>query len=189
MKNISEMCSFLRKGHTNKLKRLSMSQAEDKNRFVKLVHDNQAIIHKICHVYCNNEDDKQDLYQEITLQLWKSFPGFLGKSSFSTWMFRIALNTAITMTKKMKFFEDIEANPEVFKTYDFESDTERNDDIRLFYNAINQLNKIEKAIILLWLEEKSYGEIADITGLTVKNVSVKLVRVKNKLGEIIQKLQ
>ncbi|MBD3290510.1 sigma-70 family RNA polymerase sigma factor [candidate division KSB1 bacterium] len=163
-----------------------MILAEDKNRFVKLIHDNQAIIHKICHVYCNNKDDKQDLYQEITLQLWKSYPGFKHKASFSTWMYRIALNTAITMTKKKKIFEDLDQNP---KAIIFEEDKELDEDIIILYKAIDKLNKIEKAIVLLWLEEKSYDEIADITGLTVKNVSVKLVRVKKKLSEIIQKLQ
>ena len=163
-----------------------MPQSEVKNRFVKLVHDNQAVIHKICNMYCNNVDDKQDMYQEITLQLWKSYPGFQHKSGFSTWMYRIALNTAITMTRKMKVFEELGQNPSAVL---LEEDNELDEDIKILYKAIHKLNKIEKAIILLWLEEKSYTEIADITGLTVKNVSVKLVRVKKKLNEIIQKLQ
>jgi RNA polymerase sigma-70 factor, ECF subfamily len=161
--------------------------SSDKNKFVALVKEHQNIIHKICHVYCYTKEDKQDLSQEIILQLYKSYDSFEGKSSFGTWVYRVALNTAITKTKRPNLFVDTEQD-ELLVLSDSEAFTERDEEIIVLYKAIGKLNKIEKAIILLWLEEKSYQEIADITGLTVKNVSVKLVRAKNRLSQIIKTL-
>ncbi|MBN1352924.1 sigma-70 family RNA polymerase sigma factor [candidate division KSB1 bacterium] len=164
-------------------------QSEEKTEFVKRITENQGIIHKICNFYCYNAEDRQDLYQEITLQLWKSYPEFRSQSAFSTWMYRIALNTAITMTRKMNIFDTLAEHEQLLILQEeSESVQELEEDIRILYKAIEKLNKIEKAIILLWLEEKSYDEVAEITGLSVKNVSVKLVRTKRKLAEIIKKL-
>ena len=161
--------------------------SSDKNKFVALVKEHQNILHKICHVYCYTKEDKQDLSQEIILQLFKSYDNFQHKSQFSTWMYRVALNTAISKTKRPNLFVDSNEH-ELFVLSDSEAFSERDEAIVILYKAIGQLNKIEKAIILLWLEEKSYREIADITGLSVKNVSVKLVRAKNRLAEIIKTL-
>lgn len=127
------------------------------------------------------------MYQEITLQLWKSFSSFKGQAAFSTWMYRVAINTAITMTRKPNLFVDSRE----FSVLPGETDNtiEVSEDIKILYQAISRLNKVEKGIVLLWLEEKSYDEIAETFGITVKNVSVKLVRIKSKLGEIIKKIQ
>ena len=127
------------------------------------------------------------MYQEIILQLWKSFSSFKGQAAFSTWMYRVALNTAITMTKKPNLFVD--TNKVSVVPYEIDNSIEFSEDVKILYKAISQLNKIEKGIILLWLEEKSYEEIAATIGITVKNVSVKLVHIKSKLGEIIKKIQ
>lgn len=102
-------------------------------------------------------------------------------------MYRVALNTAITMTKKPDLF--IATNKVSVVPYETENPIEYSEDIKILYKAIAQLNRVEKGIILLWLEEKSYEEIAETIGITVKNVSVKLVRIKSKLGEIIKKIQ
>lgn len=155
--------------------------------FIAKIDKYQGILHKICFVYARNNADKEDLYQEIILQLWKSYASFKGKSEFSTWMYRVALNTAITLTKKATF---IFKSPEnISSSFDYTKSLEYSEDIKILYKAISKLSKIEKAIILMWLEEKSYDEIAETIGITVKNVSVKLVRIKNKLAELIEKLQ
>ena len=155
--------------------------------FLEKLNNNKQIITKICFVYCRNGTDKDDLFQEIILQLWKSYPGFRGEAAFSTWMYRIALNTAISMTRKPAFLYTLDKAPAA--SYDLEKDYGYNEEIKLLYRAIGRLNKIEKAIILLWLEENSYLEIATIVGLSEKNISVKLVRIKAKLSELISKMQ
>lgn len=163
---------------------------KDKNietEFLSKIHKHQGILHKICFLYSNYNADREDLYQEITLQLWKSYPSFKGESEFSTWMYRVALNTAISITKKPSFFVATDNAPTIQDN--IENSMDLNEEIKVLYKAISQLKKVEKAIVLLWLEEKSYEEIASTIGITVKNVSVKLVRVKAKLAEIIKKLQ
>ena len=140
---------------------------------LELVHRHQSIIHKICFIYSENTSDREDLQQEIILQLWKSFSSFQGNAAFSTWMYRVALNTAINKTRRPGLLIDRSSSPDL--PYD-PSDS-------------YQLKKVEKAIILLWLEEKSYEEISEAIGITVKNVSVKLVRIRIRLAEIINKLQ
>lgn len=165
-----------------------MHQTGDiEKEFIARIEKHQGILHKICFVYAKDGSDKEDLYQEIILQLWKSYASFKGRSEFSTWMYKVALNTAITLTKKVKIFVD--DSEEYSNTIDFEKSLEFSEEVRILYSAISQLNKIEKAIILMWLEEKPYEEIADIIGISVKNVSVKLVRIKRKLAEIIESLK
>lgn len=165
-----------------------MSNPKDiENDFIAKIDAHQGILHKICFVYANTASEKDDLYQEMVLQLWKSYPSFLGKSKFSTWMYRVALNTAITLTKKPKLvFNAIEKQS---VSTSFEASMEYSEDVKVLYKAISHLNKIEKAIVLLWLEEKSYAEISETIGITVSNVSVKLTRIKVKLAELIEKLQ
>jgi len=164
-----------------------MNTDTKEREFLKLVHDNQNIIHKVCFAYCSNQAARDDLYQEITLQLWKSFDSFRGQSSFSTWMYRVALNTAINMVKKPNLFVDTTTTKEIY--VDNSADSELSEDIRLLRKAISYLGKVEKAITLLWLDEKSYDEIAEAVGISAKNVSVKLVRTKKKLAAIMEKLQ
>ncbi len=165
-----------------------MKKKTGNGQFIDLVLENQNIIHKICGVYCYNHQDRQDLYQEIVLQIYKSFDRFRGESSFSTWMYRIALNTAITQRRKRNRLEQLHD----FTDLDLlQANMEPNldEEVKLLYLSIQKLKKTDRAIILLWLEEKSYQDISDITGLTVKNISVKLVRIKRELTEIINKLQ
>lgn len=155
--------------------------------FLTQVNEHQNIIHKICFVYSRNIVDKEDLYQEIVLQLWKSYQSFKGKSAFSTWMYRVALNTAISMTKKFWFFADTGGLPDI--AIQNEQLTDLSEEIKLLYKAISGLDKVEKGIILLWLENKSYREIAETIGISEKNVSVKIVRIKDKLAKIIKDIQ
>ncbi|MBN1820363.1 MAG: sigma-70 family RNA polymerase sigma factor [Prolixibacteraceae bacterium] len=150
--------------------------------FLEIIKNNQGIIHKVCSFYCDSEDDRKDLFQEIVAQLWKSFPSFRQESKFSTWMYRVALNTAITSFKKTK------RRPDQNKlTYDNLQvaeelpDQETEDNIKLMHQAITKLTGIEKSIILLFLENKGYEDIAEITGITQNYVRVKMNRIKRKL--------
>lgn len=158
-------------------------QRHNKKKFSELIQKNQAIIHKIARIYANGISNHEDLFQEICLQLWKSYPNFRGEAKFSTWMYRVALNTAISNVRKKKnvfSFEPIRETDRIEEDGDSEKDK-----VKLLYQAISKLNRIDKAIILLWLEEKSYEEIASIIGTSKNNVSVKLVRIKRKLEELV----
>jgi RNA polymerase sigma-70 factor (ECF subfamily) len=133
-------------------------------------------------MYCDLEEDRNDLFQEIVAQLWKSFPSFRSESKFSTWMYRVALNTAITTFKKDKRRPDQnQLIYENFQIIDDRYDTETEESIRQMHRAVAQLTGIEKSIVLLFLEDKKYEEIAEITGITQNYVRVKMNRIKKKL--------
>ena len=142
--------------------------------FTQIITENQGIIHKVCSVYCDLEEDRRDLFQEILAQLWKSYPSFRNESKFSTWMYRVALNTAITSFKKDKrqpdksgiSYESLQLAEEIY-------DSVEEEQIKILNKAISQLSGIEKSIILLFLEDKKYEEIAEITGITQNYVRVK----------------
>ncbi len=155
-------------------------------QFLKDFDSNQNIAHKICRAYTSDSDSHNDLFQEITIQLWKAYPKFRGEAKFSTWMYRIALNTAITIYRKKKRglqvskLEDHNIKiPE--DTYDREIDEQ----IDRLYLAINQLSDINKALILLYLEEKPYKEISQIMGISSVNARVKVNRIKEQLKNIL----
>ena len=150
--------------------------------FVQIISQNQGIIHKVCSIYCDSEEDRRDLFQEILAQLWKSFPTFRNESKFTTWMYRVALNTAITSFKKIKRQPD-NSSLEIgnFQLAVEEYDHETEEQIKLLYQAIANLSGIEKSIVLLYLENKEYEEIAEITGITQNYVRVKMNRIKKKL--------
>jgi len=150
--------------------------------FEQLIAEHQHLIHKICAIYGHTEADKADLFQEITIQLWKSFPTFEHRSRFSTWLYRVALNTAITQKRKEKRNPiSISLAEKEMRIPDPGSTDKDEEDLLKLRSAIRRLKKIERAIIFLYLEEKSYQEIADIVGITPKNVGVKIVRIKAKL--------
>jgi RNA polymerase sigma-70 factor (ECF subfamily) len=154
--------------------------------FVELLEQHQNIVHKVCRLYTNNYDAHNDLFQEITIQLWKAFPKFRGDSKFSTWMYRVGLNTAITLYRKSKRT----INTQQFDTVQFkisaeEYDSTEEDQLKLLYNAVHQLNDIEKALVFLYLEDKNYREISETMGITEVNARVKMNRVKTKLRTIL----
>lgn len=160
-------------------------QKSNRKVFSELIKENQRIIHKITMVYESGLADREDLFQEICLQLWLSYPNFREEAKFSTWMYRVALNTAISNVRKEKkkpFFEPLFENAGIP-----EDNSDEKEKVKLLYRTISKLNRIDKAIILLWLEEKNYEEIASIMGTTKTNVSVKLVRIKRKLEELVAK--
>lgn len=155
--------------------------------FLEHLEANRKIIHKVCFIYCRNRSDINDMYQEIVLQLWKSYPSFKGNSALSTWIYRVALNTAITATRKSVMLVETDYVQEMAD--DYESMMDLSEDTRLLYKAISKLERIEKAIILLWLDDRSYKDISDTIGISVKNVSVKITRIKVKLANILKNLQ
>jgi len=154
--------------------------------FVDFFRPNQRLIHKICRIYTDNTEDHQDLFQEITIQLWKSFPGFKGEAKFSTWMYRVALNTAITLFKKPQK-KELKQSEVDFSTLKIEYEDYEDDEykIKKMYLAIHQLSDIEKALIMMYLEDKSYREIGEILGITEGNARVKMNRAKNNLKQKI----
>lgn len=150
--------------------------------FLRRIQENQGIIHKVCSIYCDSEDDRKDLFQEIVAQLWKSFASFRKESKFSTWMYRVSLNTAITTFKKVKRRPDSSSlTYDNFQLVDDSEASDVEDNIRVLHKAIARLSGIEKSITLLFLENKKYEEIAEITGITQNYVRVKMNRIKKKL--------
>lgn len=154
--------------------------------FVTELENNQNIVHKVCTLYTNDQDAHKDLFQEITIQLWQAYPKFRGDSKFSTWMYRVALNTAITLYRKSKrSVATLDYDSVVFKIKADEYDEAEEQQLKLMYNAVKQLGDIEKALIFLYLEDKNYTEIAETLGITEVNVRVKMNRIKNKLRTIL----
>lgn len=155
-------------------------------KFLSELDKHQNIIHKVCRTYTNNDAAHKDLFQEITIQLWNAYPNFRGDSKFSTWMYRVSFNTAISLYRKTK--RNIETTPLIENKVDFEY-SEYNDkqdrQLDLLYKAIHSLNDIEKALALMYLEDKSYEEIASTLGITEINARVKMNRTKTKLKNIL----
>jgi len=156
--------------------------------FLQIIQKNQGIIHKVCNMYCDLEEDRNDLFQEIVAQLWKSFPSFRNDSKFSTWMYRVALNTAITTFKKDKRRPDqSRLTYENFQIAEDKYNAETEESIKQMHRAVAQLTGIEKSVVLLYLENKKYEEIAEITGITQNYVRVKMNRIKKKLKKLMVK--
>lgn len=157
-------------------------------KFLEKIEKHKGVIFKISRMYMDNREDQADLFQEIVCQVWKAYPGFKGLSEFSTWMYRIALNTAIIFLKseKRKSFIQNEENISSFHIVQDEYDADREEKLAKMYAAIQQLNAIDKALIFYYLEDFSGKEIALQMGLTEVNARVKLNRAKQKLKELIQ---
>lgn len=155
--------------------------------FIALLNEHQRIIHKVCNLYMDAHADREDLFQEITLQAWKAYSGFRGDAKFSTWLYRVALNTAITFFRKEKRQPDIYSTEVIpdFKANDAHDPIE--EQVKAMYAAIGDLSKIDKAIVMLYLEDYSYNDIGDMMGITANNVAVKMNRIKTKLKESTQK--
>lgn len=156
------------------------------HNFVELLEKHQNIVHKVCRLYTNNYDAHNDLFQEITIQLWKAFPKFRGDSKFTTWMYRVGLNTAITLYRKSKRrVKTQEFDAIQFKISAEEYDSTEEEQLKLMYQAVHQLNDIEKALVFLYLEDKDYREISETLGISEVNARVKMNRVKKKLKTIL----
>ncbi|GAA0891075.1 sigma-70 family RNA polymerase sigma factor [Fulvivirga kasyanovii] len=149
--------------------------------FLDQIDQHQNIVHKVCRMYTDNRDDHEDLFQEILLQLWQAYPRFKGDSKLTTWMYRVALYTAISRHKKKQRIVSEGIDSKAYEYYE-NNDPYRYENLRM---AIDTLSETDKALVMLYLDEKPYKEIADIMGLTETNVGVRLNRIKKKLKEIL----
>ena len=149
--------------------------------FIQIIQENEGAIIKISSIYTHTKADQQDLYQEIIYQLWKSYGSFRHEAKVSTWLYRVGMNTAITRLKKEKGKGNRVPISQAILNYTEQSNAELEERVSLLYKQINRLNDLEKGLILLFLEDKTYEEMAEITGLTVSNVGTKLSRIKKKL--------
>ncbi len=163
-----------------------MVDMDRKRRFLELVEQNQDIVHKISALYTQNTDDRKDLVQEIVCQLWKSYQSFRGDSKFSTWMYKVALNTALLNLRRCRSSVRTESLNERHADIPAEvSDQDEHGNIGRLYGAISQLRALDRAIILLFLEQFTYREISGLVGISESNVSVRLVRIKKRLKELL----
>ena len=160
-----------------------MEAKELEQEFLNMIEAQKRVIYKVCYMYAKDPDDLNDLFQETVLNLWKSFPRYRGDSTLNTWVYRIAMNTCITFLRRSGTRpQTIPMTADVAGIMaDEESQT---GELQELYRLINQLGKLERALILLWLEERSYQEMADILGISKANVAVKLLRTKEKLRKM-----
>jgi len=156
-----------------------MEKQKIEAEFLDMLRNYNRIIYKVASFYADENTTLDDLYQDVVLNLWKAFPNFRKESQLSTWIYRIALNTCISF-----FRNNIRRLPCVEITPDIKAYVEENEPVAELYACINRLGKLERALILLWLEDRPYKEIAEIMGITATNVSTKINRIKEKLKQL-----
>lgn len=154
------------------------------SEFLKAIDDHQGILFKVCRMYCTNNVDAEDLFQDILLQLWKAWPSFKGSSKVSTWMYKVSLNTSIIRLRKNSRSPKLQELSFVQHTIP-EQESGRMDILfnKELQKAISNLNKLDKALVMLYLDEKTYKEISEIMGMSENNIGVKINRIKKKLKE------
>lgn len=160
------------------------------SNFLHLIEKYKAIVYKIANLYAQNTEDRKDLFQEMMLSLWKAYPNFKGNAKVSTWIYKVSLNTAITNYRKEKkrpIYEPIFNLPR--EVQGEKGNNERVEQINFLYQAIENLNKADKAIIFLYLEEKSYQEISQIMGISSASTGMKIKRIKEKLAKSFTKIR
>jgi RNA polymerase sigma-70 factor (ECF subfamily) len=161
-----------------------LANGEEQN-FINLINEHQGLIHKICFMYEHDQDARNDLFQEIVLQLWRSFPSFRGEAKITTWMYRIALNTAISGFRKQTRLVKTEDLQEVHMNISDSWADDREEDFQKLQWAVRQLPEIERAMIMMALEEVPYDEIAETIGITQNNVRVRMNRIREKLRKLM----
>lgn len=152
-----------------------------KKEFLEVLSKYQGILYKVSLVYFKNKADREDNLQEIIYQLWKSFPGIRNKNSIGSWIYAVSINTSISRIKKASVIEYRETVPEITDQADILDKMSKNESLHLLLKAIHNLNEIDKSIMLLYLEEKSYDEIAGIIGISKSNVGVRINRARKVL--------
>lgn len=162
-----------------------MKNSPHQDRFISDIDEHQKIIYKICHLYTNNETDFNDLYQDIVLQLWKSYTNFEGRSKLSTWIYQVALNTALYQLRKEK--DKFQINLLTPSHYDIPEipDAEKKESLLLIKELLNELSGLEKALITLYLDEYSHDEISGIMGISKTNVATRINRIKLKMKKLL----
>ena len=154
-----------------------------KEEFLEIISNYQGILHKVNLIYFRNKSDREDNFQEIIYQLWKSFPGLQNKNSIGSWIYAVSINTSISKIKKESRIEYREKLPDSVDRIDIVEELSLNERYRVLLQAIYNLNEIDKSIMLLYLEEKSYDEISEIIGISKSNVGVRINRAKELLKQ------
>jgi RNA polymerase sigma-70 factor (ECF subfamily) len=179
-------CNIFALPATN-LKTFLLQDPAIQEAFIRLVNEHRGMLYNVCRMYCFSEPDRQDLFQEIVIQLWRSYPGFRGEAKFSTWLYRIALNTAISgLRKQHRLITPTDPDRLPTELQDIQYSAEKEEQLQLLYAAIEKLTEVEKALTMLYLEDKSYGEMEEILGISQNNLRVKMNRIKEKLRKITQ---
>jgi len=158
-----------------------------KDEFLEILSAYQGILHKVCLVYFRSEADRKDNFQEIVYQLWKAFPHLRDKNSLGSWIYAVSINTSISRIRSNRKIEYRESVPDLPDLSNISATIEREESLQLLLNAIYQLDELNKSVMLLYLEEKSYAEIAEILGITVSNVGVRINRAKELLKQCLNK--
>lgn len=146
--------------------------------FAQMIKEQKSTIYTVCYMFSKDQDEVNDLFQETLVNLWRGFDGFEGRSDVKTWVYRVALNTCITLDRRRRRRPEVPLSMDINLFRDNDSDTRQVD---LLHQRIQRLQPFDRAIVLLWLEDLSYDEIGQIVGISTKNVSVRLVRIKEQL--------
>ncbi len=154
--------------------------------FIQAIESHQGVIHKVCHLYMRAPADREDLFQEIVLNAWKGIQHFRGEAKFATWLYRVALNTAVTFYRKERRQPVTGPLTPILAVAEHPAGT-ATAELDALYEAIGELSGIDKALVMLYLEDYSYAEIGDIMGITANNTAVKMNRIKTKLRESSKK--
>ncbi len=161
---------------------------EQETAFVQIIQQHQKLIYKVCSIYAAGNEEKEDLAQEIILQSWKAYPSFKGQSAISTWLYRISLNTAINYIRKQKRSPQLTYPKDLLHHPEEQEPESTNEEYRLLQQMISGLPPLDKALILLHLEDKTYNEIAEIMGISPSNAGTRLNRIKEKLKQQAKQL-
>ncbi len=154
-------------------------------QFAETIRRHKSTIYTVCYMFSKDNDEVGDMFQEVLVNLWKGFPGFHGESDIKTWIYRIALNTCISLDRKKKRrWKTVSLPMNINLYHDNDHDTRQ---VKMLYDRITRLGLFDRPIILLWLDAVPYDEIARIVGLTTKNVSVRLVRIREELKKMNDK--
>lgn len=162
-----------------------MSAAVNKEQFINIIRENKKLIFKVCNSYCKDEEDRKDLVQEVIIRLWQSYPKYNPQYKLSTWMYRIALNVAISFYRKEKPRKEntIQIDEILVDLAAEDQGQVLNEQVQLLYAFINQLDELHKALMLLYLDNNSYKEMSEILGITETNVATRISRIKQKLKQ------
>ncbi len=158
-----------------------MEIKESEQQFAELVKAHKSTIYTVCYMFSKDEDEVNDLFQEVLVNLWKGFSSFEGRSDARTWVYRVSLNTCISDDRKKKRRKTVPLSMDINLFEDRDADSRQ---VQMLNKRISRLGAFDRAIILLWLENMSYEEIGQVVGITAKNVSVRLYRIKEQLKQM-----
>ena len=166
-----------------------VSQAE-KNRFLQIIQQNKKLIFKVCNTYCKDFEDRKDLVQEVIVQLWRSFGSYNDQYKLSTWMYRVALNTAISWyrSERKRQTGRVAFQDGIIDLIDTNEEQQTDEQVSQLYHFINHFDELNKALMILYLDNNSYKEIADVLGITETNVATKISRIKQQLKQQFAKI-